>query len=156
MIELRTENRLSFSEIGKIVGLTGERVRQLLGREGVTITREPKKPHVSIKREGKKVDRIRAIYGCSVAQFDAIQGDLSVSEPASPAFVYRMQRARHKREAGWRLSFPDWWMLWCHQWEKRLPQQLVMVPIDDELPVSMENVVIQTRSEVMTRFWQGR
>ena len=156
IIDLRTRHRLSLRKIGMRVGLSGEQVRKLLVREGVSMARMP--PHSIVPKKRNTLDEsvVRAVYGCSVEELAKIQQGLLLSDHTSPAFFYRTQRYRYLHGNGWAFTFPDWWQLWKTSWSRRVPDHLVMVPFDRSQPVGRDNAEILTRSKVMKRFQRER
>lgn len=154
MIYMRSEQGLTLRDIGERVGLSGERVRQILNREGVVVVgpvaKTPK------KRAPLKVDKVRSIYNCSVNELEEIQGNRPLRDHSSPAFVYRTQRSRYVKFKLWDFTFPQWWALWSPFWQQRLNCNLVMVPTDKSKAIGPANVEITTRSEVMDRYWSKR
>jgi hypothetical protein len=156
MIYMRTQERLSLRVIGERVGLSSERVRQLLKREGVVFTWPVKPANAPTRRGPLNPEAVRSMYGCSVKALEAIQGDRLLNDHFSPAFVYRTQRFRYARAKRWGFTFPQWWALWSPHWKQRLVENLVMVPVDKSKAIGPANVEITTRSEVMDRYWRQR
>ncbi len=156
IIDLRIRHRLSLRQIGVCVGLSGEQVRKLLVREGISMARTPPQAVVPKKRNTLDESVVRAVYGCRVEELAKIQQGLLLSDHTSPAFFYRTQRYRYLHGNGWGFTFPNWWQLWKTWWSRRVPDRLVMVPMDRTLPVGPDNAEILTRSQVMKRFQRER
>lgn len=156
IVHMRTKEGLSLRQIGLQVGLSGERVRQVLEQEGIKFEwtiKPPTVPKILVPLDAKAVLRK---YGCSIKQLNAIQGNRLLADHFSPAFVYQQQRFRYFATPGWTFTLPDWWKLWKPYWARRLPDNLVLMPVDRSQPVSAANVLILTRSEVMKRYWRER
>lgn len=156
IIRMRTQQGLSLRVIGESVGLSGERVRQLLEREGVVFSWPVKPAHAPKRRAPLKAASVRALYGCSIKALEEIQGDRLLNDHFSPAFVYRTQRFRYAKAKLWGFTFPQWWALWRPYWQQRLASNLVMIPIDKSKAIGPANVEITTRSDVMDRYWRHR
>lgn len=156
IIDLRTRHRLSLRQIGSRVGLSGEQVRKLLVREGISMARTPPQAVVPKKRNTLDESVVRAVYGCSVEDFAKIQHGQLLTDHTSPAFFYRTQRYRYLHGNGWAFTFPDWWQLWKASWSRRVTESLVMIPTDRSQPVGPGNAEILTRSQVMKRFQRER
>ena len=156
IIDLRTRHRLSLRQIGTRVGLSGEQVRKLLVREGVSMSRTRPQAVVPKKRTPLDESVVRVVYGCSVEELAKIQQGLLLSDHTSPAFFYRTQRYRYLHGNGWAFTFLDWWQLWRTSWARRVPDRLVMIPMDRSQPVGPGNAEILTRSQVMKRFQRER
>ena len=156
IIDLRTRHRLSLRQIGSRVGLSGEQVRKLLVREGISMARTPPQAVVPKKRNTLDESVVRAVYGCSVEDFAKIQHGQLLTDHTSPAFFYRTQRYRYLHGNGWAFTIPDWWQLWKTSWSRRVTESLVMIPTDRSQPVGPGNAEILTRSQVMKRFQRER
>lgn len=156
IIDLRTRHRLSLRKIGTRVGLSGEQVRKLLVREGISMARTTPQALMPKKRNTLDEAVVRTVYGCSVEELAKIQQGLLLSDHTSPAFFYRTQRYRYLHGNGWAFTFPDWWQLWKTSWSRRVTESLVMIPTDRSKPVALGNAEILTRSQVMKRFQRER
>lgn len=156
IIDLRTRQHLSLRKIGALVGLSGERVRRVLAREGVLYKRVSQPPKKRKKQTVLDEAVVLALYGCSIEELAQIQGERLLTDHSSPAFLYRMQRYRWLRSSGWDFTLPTWWNVWEPHWRRRHPDSLVMVPHDRARPIGPTNAEIRTRSEVMRRFHQAR
>lgn len=159
LLRLRLVDRLSLRAIGQKMGLSHERIRVLLTEQGIDLSRHANTQRPSqyqTERYAPKEQDVDAIYGCTVEELMKIQGGRSLSNPRSPAFVYRSQRHRWLKDAGWQFTLPDWWAFWGHKWASRRTQHLVMVPLDPARPLGLGNVEIITRGELMARYWKIR
>lgn len=154
IIDLRLNQKMSLRAIADRIGLTHERVRQILQAHGIKTSRS--QPTGRRVRSGYNLDpeRVQHLYGCSLEELRAVQGRATLSDPHSPASMYRLHRKRHLREPGWELSFPQWWTLWGGRWSKR--ERWVLTPLHDDQPVSLSNVSLITRSELMRRYWKTK
>lgn len=138
ILKLRHQ-RLSLREIGKRVGMSASAVRAQLLEHGV----------INVPAD-RYIDPARAqrYYGCTPEQIKTIQAGKKLSDNASPAYLYTMQRKRYQRSPGWNFTFTTWWKFWRDHWERRVPSRLVMLAIDATKPIGPGNVRIGDRSEV--------
>lgn len=157
IVRLRLEGRFSLRAIGLEVGLSGERVRQILKNEGYDLGKiqktkcKTRQPNATLNEA-----LVLKVYGCSVDEFRSIQGHKALSNTKSQAFVYRQQRHKRMKQPGWIFTFPDWWSFWQLRWPERVALHLCLVPIDPTLPVGLGNAEIIPRSTMVRRNWRER
>jgi len=111
-------------EIGHLHSITGERVRQILTRHGVssqdggrTVRTSKKKVAISKSREAACMEK----HGCTIEQYMAVCGHHSQgAKSASLAFIRQRNHAR-SRGVEWNLKFWDWYSIWQEsgKWEER-------------------------------------
>lgn len=162
ILRLRLVDGLSLRAIGTTVGLSAERVRQILRQYNVGSGRKPGsgRPRVNShpNADNRKIDAdvVLAVYGCSVDELRTIQDGVCLSEPGSPAYVYRSQRKHFAKSGLWDISLPQWWNLWKVRWPSRSRKRLTLVQRDLTKPLAMGNAEIITHSENMLRYWKRK
>lgn len=161
ILRLRLIERLSLRAIGQRVGLSGERVRKILLAHNVDSGRTKKRGQVKdAERDAtrRRLDEksIRAIYGCDIPTLRSIQGRKALSDPSTPAHVYRSQRKHYQKKGKWAFTFPDWWSVWQVRWPSRKSDSLILVPKDPTRPMGLGNAEIITRAENMRRYWKRK
>lgn len=155
IVDMRKRQRRSLREIAESVGLSKERVRQVLIERGVSPQQHPPESNRK-KRLQLTEEQLRQRYGCTLEELGRIQGNRIMEDRASPAGLYRMQRNRSLRlNRGWAFTLPTWWALWESHWLDRVRGNLVMVPLNTGQPIGPGNARIITRSEVMKQ-WHAR
>lgn len=104
--------------IGKLYGLTGERVRQLISQDhGLRGQDGGARKAAALEKHRKSIARNNAClerYGCSLEQYAALRGD--------PIRKFTSQKGSAKqRGVEWRLSLWQWWCIWSAsgKWELR-------------------------------------
>lgn len=161
ILRLRLIERQSLRAIGRTVGLSGERVRQILLDHNIDAGRTARKAnardaHRDPDRRQLNAHQVKAIYGCSVATLRAIQGNRPLSDTSSPAHVYRQQRKHYQKRGQWTFNFQDWWSLWQVRWPSRKTRSLILVQQDHDRPFGLGNAEVITRAENMRRYWNKR
>lgn len=152
---MRKRQRRSLREIAESVGLSKERVRQVLIELGVSP--RPRSPKSNRKNRLQLTEeQLRQRYGCTLEELGRIQGDRLMEDRASPVGLYRMQRNRSLwLKRGWAFTLPTWWALWEAHWPNRVRGHLVMAPLSTAQPIGPGNAQIITRSELMKQ-WHKR
>ncbi|MFD1040741.1 sigma factor-like helix-turn-helix DNA-binding protein [Pseudoxanthomonas kaohsiungensis] len=155
IVDMRKRQRRSLREIAESVGLSRERVRQVLIERGVS-PQQPSPENNRKKRLQLTEEQLRQRYGCTSEELDHIQGNRIMEDRASPVGLYRTQRNRSLwLKRGWAFTLPTWWALWKAHWPNRNRGNLVMVPLNTAQPIGPGNAQIITRSEVMKQ-WHAR
>lgn len=153
IIALRADG-LTLQAIGRQVGLTRERVRQILAehcagrlgedRRGADAARERKER--ADQRRAEYERRVREHYGCDVAMLRAINPG-SLGDPASPARKYLEQKSKAlRRGIEFSMTLPEWWKVWqdSGKWEARGRFGYCMGRHGDAGPYAIGNVYITT------------
>ena len=151
----------TLQEIGDMCLITGERVRQILKRNGITAKDSPRKEIKRIEKEHIKRLRQRKrflelfkpikSYGCLRIKIHEMRGKMR-DVPGDPFALYRQQRHNtNHRGIAWEITFPEWWAVWedSGKWDRRGRGigQYVMGRINDLGPYSKDNVRIISHSQ---------
>ena len=162
ILHLRLVKAQTLREIGLAVGLSRERVRQILlahnvrgGRVRTSVHHE-RNVNRNPDHHPLKEAKVQAVYGCSVNELADIQLGRPLSDPLSPAHVYRSQRKHFEKKGMWAFNFVDWWDLWQVRWPSRMTDHLVMVPRDPSKPFGFANAEIISRGQNMARHWKRK
>jgi hypothetical protein len=150
---------MTLQQIGTAYGITRERVRQIVKREGVS-SREGgvgKRAADKLKaRQARSVRianaRTRVTYGCDAATVVALNGGKCVSHKGAPAHIYLHQRKNAiARGIEWAITFPEWKRLWDEsgKWDQRGRRKnaYVMARKQDFGPYAPWNVYITTMGQ---------
>ena len=162
VLDMYRNDGLRMEEIGKALGITRERVRQILWSAGVT-TADRGLSQVDAERiEALKAARAarfesleaktQKLYGCSVERLNEINGGAPRSRAGTPCYIFQQQRkSAQQRGIVWELSFIDWWQIWqdSGHWEDRGRGlgKYCMARTGDTGPYSASNVRIATTEE---------
>lgn len=147
----------TLAEIGKVYGVTRERIRQLLVGSGANAKSGGAFVRKLIKRARKEAlinARYVAKHGMTRAEYMALRGD---NFRTSPQLRYRYQeRTAHHRGIGWEFNFASWWKVWSDsgKWALRgRGHGYVMSRIGDAGPYSPENVRIIKATENVAEYY---
>lgn len=147
----------TLEEIGAAYCLTRERVRQILRQRGVTridggarikaflrVVKEREK----LRNKAERKERwARNLFGCSLTEYLSLGRWHKKNTPAGRFFDQR--RNAKRRDIEWRLTLPQWWLLWQESghWEARGRSGYVMSRFGDSGPYSIENIQIITSQQ---------
>jgi len=164
----------TLEDIGKLYGITRERVRQRLAKHGITkdeggstIKQFKMIPDRLLKRkeaQEKLEQKHFAKWGCSREFIDSIS-NLPRSHSKHPLRLYGSQQSNaNTRGVGWNISFPDWWKIWqdSGKWELRgRGKGYCMARLGDSGPYEVGNVEIITIGQnfsdsYITNPWKDR
>lgn len=155
----------TLQEIGDLYGVTRERVRQIIAKQGVTaeqggcaarsFIRATTKHRALQKAKSLRIQSMEAYFGCAYDELLRLNGGetpySNASKQSRPAWRYMQQRRTAKRRGiEWHLTFIDWWRIWDEsgKWEQRgRGQGYCMARYGDSGPYSIENVYICTIGE---------
>lgn len=168
------KNGVTLEEIGRSLGITRERVRQILARfnlsrlDGGATIRSFKDVQKRIETfKDKEADKEQAHFnkwGCSIGFVRSIS-DLPRSNSNHPVRLYRRQQQSAKnRGIDWDMSFAEWWKIWqdSGKWEVRgRGKGYCMARMGDSGPYKADNVEIITVSQnfkdsYITKSWESR
>lgn len=138
----------TMAEIGAAIGLTGERVRQILKLHGIAAVRriaQPKPKCEDVRR--RKEARVARLWGVTLAEYLALKTKYGANgESTSPLTRYMQQRRNAKtRKIAWKLTFAEWWSIWqsSGKWNKRgRGDGYCMARFGDKGPYAIGNVEI--------------
>lgn len=148
---------LTLEQIGKIHGVTRERVRQIIAKRGVTskdggqtvtaaINRQRRQDGRKLRIETRCMKRLK----CSASQVEAITGSKEIwTNHATRAYLMQVRNAG-ARGIEFLMTFPEWWSIWQQSghWHQRgRGQGYVMARNGDIGPYAIGNVRICTQSE---------
>lgn len=123
----------SAKEIAFDLGVSKQRVYQLLSKAGVAIPKRPRPERIS-KRYGMPMSEVRKLVACG----------------ATRAYTYQRRNADW-RGISWELTFEEWWKIWSEsgKWNVRGREKggWVMGRLGDKGPYAIGNVVICNHSE---------
>ena len=147
----------TLDQIGKIHGVTRERVRQILKKYfGITSVdggrrkvAERKRAIAKAKRESACLER----HGCSYRQYRKLVDmgkDPSLGERSPTRAFARQRQTAKQRGIEWNLKIWDWWDIWQQsgKWDHRGRSKdgYVMCRFKDDGPYEAGNVYIATLS----------
>lgn len=151
---------ITLQAIGEKFGITRERVRQLLRRDGVAPKDGGQQLAVRIKRETKKaatVRRIEAKWGVSYSEWKAYRADRTIH-----AFEQHRQNAAH-RGIPFLLTFSQWLAIWKASGKLHLKGRgkghYCMSRLSDSGGYEIGNVHIQScieNSKEAVKVWKGK
>lgn len=144
----------TLQEIGNEHGISRERVRQILARNGVSSDEGGATVRAATnaaQRAAKRDERCLSTWGCSRELWDELRS-LHVDYWKSPVGRYYTQmRNAGKRGIEWQLTLAEWWEIWdsSGMYERRglNAGQYVMARFGDVGPYSAKNVYITKSSE---------
>lgn len=143
--------------IGDAFGVTRERVRQILKRQGLARSDggrhqrfAERRAEVQARYAMNRDARAQKTYGCSHA--DLIEANEGKSPRHVGSFAHRYQSQKGTaacRGIAWRISLPEWKAIWVlsGHWEDRGQGGYVMARVGDAGPYAIWNVHICTSSE---------
>ncbi len=149
----------TLDKIGKEHGVTRERIRQVVAREGYSVADlharllARRKAATQKRLWTKKTRRLKRIWDLSVREYNAIVKKYGTSSCAgSPLTTYKSQRGNALQKGSeWTLTFKQWWDIWQNsgRWEQRGlgKTNYVMTRRDLSKGFTPENVIICTHSE---------
>lgn len=120
---------MTLQAIGDIYGITGERVRQLIGdlvpreKRGIAITAKENRK----KREQEKLNNTtrwrtescKTIFGCTLEEYKKINGGLSPRSDFVMRYVEKRKNVLSHADAEWNLSLVDYYKLWKESGKRR-------------------------------------
>lgn len=138
-------------DIAEDMGVTRQRIYQILHRQGITGKHGGQAVRSAIKRSTKSRERRSRhleVYGCTEEQLKRISAIRS-DKSGSPLVAFRNQRNNARcRGVSWELKFWDWWLIWqdSGRWSERGREQgsYCMCRKGDEGPYAPGNVYIAT------------
>lgn len=146
----------TLEEIGANLGITRERVRQILKKEGL-VGRDGGMASRSAVRTAEKAElllfnlnaRAEEVFGCSAEELVLLNGGEAQHSPGCLAMAYRSQkRNAERRGIEWEFTFPEWVRAWResgHMHERgRGKLKYCMASPSDSGPYSPENVIFTT------------
>lgn len=123
--------------IGRRLGYSRERIRQLLLRSGITgqdggqaVRSRIKRAAAAARREAARARRNLLVLqglGCSAAEAEAINGGpfaLIAGRPDPIGCYLRHRRNARRRGIAWELTLPEWWELWKEHYPNRRQYRL--------------------------------
>lgn len=150
----------TLAEIGASVGISRERVRQLLVRVGIdgsdgggmvkTLLRVSDKRAARAAADEAKERRCLQRWGMTREQFKehvATHGRSGDPHSALRKYIQQRRNATRLRGIEWRMTFAEWWRIWQesgHWHERGRGQGYCMARYGDSGPYSPENVYICT------------
>lgn len=145
----------TLQEIANDYGLSRERVRQLLRKQGLTGIDGGRTIKSFLNHADKpkpKGDPFFRRYGMERAELGPEFADMSTCDPRHPKRAFCEQRRTAKyRGFEWSLSFKEWWTLWAEsgKWAERgrSADKYVLTRVAGCGPFSVDNCVISTFSE---------
>lgn len=145
---------LTLERIGVIHGITRERVRQVLAKNGLTasdgglhVKAAINQKRLADARRSRMEARAQRVYGCTYDQLIAIAQTRKVrSSKVVRAYVSQKINAS-KRGIGFEMTLPEWWAIWqaSGKWAQRgRGKGYCMARKGDEGPYAVGNVYICT------------
>jgi hypothetical protein len=147
----------TLQQIGTVFGVSRERVRQIIVREGVTwkdggLHRKAiaKKEKASALAAARLEFRANKAFGCGLGQAITLNDGNNIWAASGKAKRYRQQRKNaERRNIDCRLSFPEWCQIWAdsghwHERGRHDGDAYVMARRQDFGPYAPWNVYITT------------
>ncbi len=132
--------------IGDKYRLTRERVRQLIGRHGLS------------RKDGGQLasDKVNENYGMTAGELREVNEKM----PGCSKAFFHQKRAAANRGIEWDMTFREWLQIWDGLWDRRgRGHGLVMCRRKDQGPYKVGNVFIATgsfnNSAYQMRKWHG-
>ncbi len=154
--------------IAATYGVTRERVRQVLLREGITATIGARRLRTQVKhtqereaharvRSAKRAKRA-AVLGMTHAEWENYLATYGATNRTPPIrktpylyFMHQRKNMVHGHNLEWTITFGDWWRMWqaSGHWHERgrHRNQYGMSRIDHNRAYTLDNVHIATSSE---------
>lgn len=132
MLTLLYRQGRTLEEIGRFIGVSRERVRQLIdtsvgGKRLQAANRRTRLAAINIKKHRRQELKFEAIFGCPYEEITRINGaywnygsSKSRGSDRATAF-FDQRRFAETRGIEWKLSFPEWWRIWddSGHWSER-------------------------------------
>ncbi len=146
----------TLEQIGQEYGISRERVRQIISKDGLTAADGGKAMRAFARKSAKHREKDPSwfdtsalkIYGVTSDELKELNGGMGRSVQGSPAQRYMSQRNNaNKRGIGWELTFREWLAVWQesgHFHERGRGQGYCMTRIGDTGPYAVGNVEIKT------------
>src|SRR3990167_2749501 len=135
------KSSMTMREIGKIHGISRQRVQQILAAEfGLSA----KDGWTAKRSEARQQEKRRRCDASSVAKFGCtLTQRRTIPLKARRAFVQQRQNAR-RDHALWDLTLWDWWHIWVQSghWDNRGRAKYVLARLDRSQPWSKTNVIV--------------
>lgn len=124
----------TLEEIGSKYGVTRERIRQILKRNGLsrldggmtirTFKRIPERVERERTERGKREARCQKRWGMSLDEYQAHvaqYGNTRNQKTPMGRYIIQKKNAINHRKIEWKITFKDWWQVWQEsgKWEKR-------------------------------------
>lgn len=147
---------MTLQEIGTAYGLTRERVRQILAREGLSRTDGGIAGKAARKVEVKAAARLARDnaktmlrFGCDFATLLRLnEGRRGYAKGTAARAYLQQKRSAEHRGIKWQMSFPEWRAVWekSGRWDDRGRQanSYVMARVQDFGPYAPWNVYVTT------------
>lgn len=150
----------TLQKIGTVFGITRERVRQIIGRQGLKRDAGGQHRQIQMRKQRalearrERADiRSRAWFGCDHETMLALNNGKNAwakGHSKSRAFIQQKRHAAY-RGVEWRLTFPEWCRIWDEsgKWPERGRGRngYVMARIQDFGPYAAWNVQILTGAQ---------
>jgi hypothetical protein len=145
----------TLESIGKVHGVSRQRVQQIV--KGAGAIRGPKPTKEKVRRE--RPDRFMPIYGCTKSVAIALNDGEILRKRGSKASCFRSQKnsAKH-RGIEWHITFSEWVELWKERWPDRGRgmNDYVMARANDMGPYAPWNVHIIPFRENLQQVYNAR
>lgn len=162
MLTLLYRQGRTLEEIGRFIGVSRERVRQLIdtsvgGKRLQAANRRTRLAAINIKKHRRQELKFEAIFGCPYEEITRINGaywnygsSKSRGSDRATAF-FNQRRFAETRGIEWKLSFPEWWRIWddSGHWSERGrgKHRYCMSRPGDTGPYAVGNVEIITNQQ---------
>lgn len=154
----------TLAQIGDLHGITRERVRQIVEREGLDSTDGGQHIRSQARKAGRAALKdiwAQDKHGCTYAQYlYLVNAERDKPEYRRPIRAYCTQESNaRQRGIAWEIKLWDWWMVWQEsgKWSERgRGAGYVMARNGDTGPYSRGNVAIVTSSENIKQSYVNR
>lgn len=154
----------TLQQIGDVFGVTRERVRQLIKKQGLTRNdggaSVQAKVNAKVRKESavaRRDARSLLYYGCTHRELIRLNSGVKPRVAASAAGKFRTQKNNAlKRKIAWAITFPQWMAFWAESghWSERSRNRdgYVMGRKGDTGPYAMGNVYITTLAQNVAHY----
>lgn len=153
-------NHRSMTDIGNLLGISKQRVQQILSKHNLNSSHGGAREKAKIKRKSESLriqkqrnEKCQRVYGCDYDTAMQLNGNKPFDTSGSPTRRYKTYKANNQRKGLiFNLSFPEWYAIWIRSGKYNDmgvgKGKYCMVKIDPSMPITYDNVKIILFDEV--------